>query len=69
MTLPEFLEYAKAGGGLIAPIFVILWWLERDERKDAQAELKAVAKESAAAMIELKTLVQVLAVILKNGSA
>ena len=46
----------------------MLWWLERDERKDTQAELKQVAKESAAAMIELKSLVQVLATILKNGS-
>jgi hypothetical protein len=69
MTFLEFMEYVKAGGGILAPIFAILWWLERDERKDSQAELKQVAKESAAAMIELKSLVQVLATILKNGTA
>ena len=69
MSLQEILEYVKAGGGILAPIFAILWWLERDERKDSQAELKQIAKESAAAMIELKSLVQVLATVLKNGPA
>lgn len=67
MSLPEILEYVKAGGGLLAPIFVILWWMERDDRKDSQAELKIIAKESTAAMIEMKALVQILAVIFKNG--
>lgn len=68
MSFPEILEYVKAGGGILAPVFAILWWLERDERRGSQEELKLVAKESVSAMIELKSLVQVLATILKSGT-
>lgn len=66
MSFLEILEYVKAGGGILAPIFAILWWLERDERKDSQAELKQVAEKSTAAMVELKSLVGVLATIFKT---
>jgi hypothetical protein len=67
MTLPEFLEYVKAGGGVLAPIFAILFWLERNERQDAQRELKQVSEKSIIAMIELKTLVAQLATIFRSN--
>ncbi len=69
MSLPDLLEYVKAGGGILAPIFAILWWLERDERKDSQAELKQVAEKSTTAIVEMKSLVGVLATIFKNGNS
>jgi hypothetical protein len=69
MTLEQFLALAQSGGAILTPVFVALWWFERDERRDAQAELKQVAKESAVAMTELKTLIGNLYVIFgsKNG--
>lgn len=66
MSFHEILDYVKAGGGVLAPIFAMLWWLERDERKDSQAELKLIAEKSTTAMIELKSLVTVLATIFKK---
>jgi hypothetical protein len=54
MTIVELLEYVKAAGGLAAPIFALLFWLERDERKDAQRELREVTHSSVQAMVELK---------------
>jgi hypothetical protein len=68
MTLPEILEYVKAGGGILAPVFAILWWLERGERQDSQTELKQVSEKSVVAITELKSLIGQLATIFKpNG--
>lgn len=68
MTLPELLEYVRAGGAILAPVFAILWWLERDERKDAQAELKLLAKDTVTTMTKLEAGVGQLANIFKaNG--
>lgn len=44
----------KAGGAVLSPIFAFLYWQERSERKDAQAELKTVTERVIAAMIETK---------------
>lgn len=68
MTLADLLELVKSGGGILAPIFAILWWLERDERRDTQQELKQVAEKSTAAMVEMKSLVGILASIFKSGT-
>jgi hypothetical protein len=66
MTLIDFLEYVKAGGAPLAAVFAILWWLERDERKDAQAELKLLAKDTVITMTKLETGVGQLATIFKS---
>jgi len=63
MTIIELLEYVKAAGGLAAPIFAILFWLERNERQDAQKELKEVAENSVIALTELRAVVDQLSVI------
>lgn len=63
MTIVELLEYVKTAGGLAAPLFAILFWLERNERQDAQRELKDVAESSVVAMIELKAVVAQLSAI------
>ena len=65
MTLPEFMEYVRAGGAVTAPIFALLWWLERDERKDSQKELKDVSERSVVAISEMKGLVTQLVSIFK----
>jgi hypothetical protein len=67
VSLAELLEYVKAGGGLLAPIFAILFWLERGERQDAQKELRQVSERSIVAMVELKSLVGQLAAIFKSN--
>lgn len=67
MTLLELLEYVKAAGGLAAPIFAVLFWLERGERQDAQKELRQVSEKSVVAMIELKSLIAQLATIFKSN--
>ena len=67
MTLLELLEYVKAGGAPLAVVFAILWWLERDERKDAQSELKLLAKDTVITMTKLETGVGQLASIFKSN--
>jgi hypothetical protein len=66
MTLLELLEYVKAGGAPLAVVFAILWWLERDERKDAQSELKLLAKDTVTTMTKLEVGVGQLASIFKS---
>ena len=70
MTLAEFLELVRTAGTPAALLFCTLWWFERDERKDAQKELKSVAEKSTIAMTELKVLISQLYVIFgnKNGA-
>ena len=67
MTLLELLEYVKAGGAPLAVVFAILWWLERDERKDAQSELKLLAKDTVITMTKLEVGVGQLASIFKSN--
>jgi hypothetical protein len=70
MTLLELLEYVKAigvAGTPLAVIFAILWWLERDERKDAQAELKLLAKDTVTTLTKLESGVGLLAGIFKSN--
>lgn len=52
-----YIKDASAAGGPLAIIFAILWWLERNERQDAQKELKVIAQESFTTMAELKIVV------------
>jgi hypothetical protein len=63
MTIIELLEYVTTAGGLAAPIFAILFWLERDERRDAQRELREITENSIVAMTELKAMVGQMAAI------
>lgn len=58
MTIPELLEWAKGLGTAAGPIFALLWWLERGERKDAQGELKSIAKESTTAIVAIEKTVE-----------
>jgi hypothetical protein len=67
MSLLELLEYVKAGGAPLAVVFAILWWLERDERKDAQSELKLLAKDTVTTMTKLEAGVGQLANIFKSN--
>jgi hypothetical protein len=67
MTLSAFLGYVQAGGAPLAVVFAILWWLERDERKDAQAELKLLAKDTVTTMTKLEAGVGQLANIFKSN--
>ena len=67
MTLLELLEYVKVGGAPLAVVFAILWWMERDERKDAQSELKLLAKDTVITMTKLEAGVGQLATIFKSS--
>jgi hypothetical protein len=67
MGLLDLLEYVKAGGAPLAVIFAILWWLERDERRDAQSELKLLAKDTVTTMTKLEAGVGQLATIFKSN--
>jgi hypothetical protein len=56
---------AKYGPGVI---FAILWYLERDERKDSQAELKQLTRDTVTTMTQLNSLVGQLVTIFKPGA-
>lgn len=49
-------------------IFAVLWYLERDERKDAQAELKVLTKDFITTAGEMNSLLhQVVTIFKPNG--
>lgn len=39
--IAELVKWTVAAGPFAAIVFLVLWWLERDERKDAQKSLEA----------------------------
>lgn len=65
MTLDQVFEFIKQYGPL-AP-FIVLWWLERGERIDAQNELKQIAKESVVAMTKADATIGQLITVFKPG--
>lgn len=68
MNVIEFIEYVKAAGAPAAVLFAVLYWLERDEKKDAQKELLAVTKSSIEAMVEMKSLISQLMLLFSTNS-
>jgi hypothetical protein len=54
MLPPELVEMIKAGGAAMAPIFAMLWWLERGERIDSQKELKQIARDQTIAATSME---------------
>lgn len=50
MGLAEIIDLVQKIGAPAAPVFALLWWLERGERIDAQNELKQIAKDSTVAI-------------------
>lgn len=55
---PELLEWVKSGGAITAPIFMYLWWYEREERKLHQGKNEELAERTITAMVEFKQLLQ-----------
>lgn len=64
MLPPELLEMIRSGGAALAPVFALLWWLERDERRDAQSELRVASREFTSAINEAKSAILQLTTIL-----
>lgn len=60
----ELLDLVRSGGAAIAPLFAILWWLERTERQAAQLELRTAIREFVTAMVEAKTALSQMVTIL-----
>jgi len=55
---PELLEMIKAGGAALAPIFGILWWMERQRAQSLQDKLDHMTERVIVAMTETKTSLQ-----------
>ena len=55
----ELIELVKAGGAIIAPVFVYLWWYEREERRGLQEKNELLAERTVTAMVEFKSLLQI----------
>jgi len=54
----ELIEMVKAGGAIIAPVFVYLWWYEREERRSLQEKNELLSERTVTAMVEFKSLLQ-----------
>lgn len=65
MTLPEILALVGQFGS--AGIFAVLWYLERDERKEAQKQNGVMFERALTALIENKNTVQTLKEIFSGG--
>lgn len=67
MTAAEFIGYLQSAGIAAGPtlFMTLLWWLERDERKDAVRELREVSEKSIAAITEMKTFVELMSSIFR----
>lgn len=54
----ELIEMVKAGGAILAPVFLYLWWYEREERRSCQAKNELLAERTVNAVVEFKNLLQ-----------
>jgi type II secretory pathway component PulM len=54
----ELIEMVKAGGAILAPVFLYLWWYEREERRTAQEKNELLSERTVTAMVEFKALLQ-----------
>ncbi len=68
VPLSEILSYIQSAGGAMAPVFFILYLVERSERVDAQKELRQVAEKSVIAMTEMKALIAQLTLVFRGGN-
>lgn len=69
MTIAEFLAYVKEAGVLAAPIFAVLFWLERDDKKAAQKELLEVTRHSIEAITDMKSLINQLMILFNSRTS
>jgi len=65
VTLPEILALVGQFGG--TGIFAVLWYLERDERKEAQKQNGIMFERALTVLIENKNTVQTLKDIFNGG--
>lgn len=54
----ELIEMVKAGGAILAPVFLYLWWYEREERRSAQEKSELLAERIITSVAEFKALLQ-----------
>lgn len=54
----ELIEMVKAGGAVLAPVFLYLWWYEREERRSLQEKNELLSERTVTAMVEFKALLQ-----------
>ena len=54
----ELIELVKSGGAIVAPVFVYLWWFEREERRAYQTKNEQLSERTITAMVEFKGLLQ-----------
>jgi hypothetical protein len=54
----ELIEMVKAGGAVLAPVFLYLWWYEREERRSLQDKNELLSERTVTAMVEFKALLQ-----------
>ncbi len=62
----ELIELVKAGGAALAPVFIYLWWYEREERRQLQNKKEMLSERMLTAMLEFKHLLQTIVDML-NG--
>lgn len=67
MTLPEILALIGQFGP--SGVFAVLWYLERDERKEAQKANGVMFERTLTALVETKTTVATLKEIFNTGRA
>lgn len=67
MTLPEILALLGQFGP--SGVFAVLWWLERDERKEAQKANGVMFERALTTLVETKNTVATLKEIFTSGRA
>lgn len=55
---PELIEWVSKAGAVAAPIFLYLWWDEKNQRLALQEKLDTLAERTITAMVEFKALLQ-----------
>lgn len=65
--MPDWLEKVVTGGPAL--IFAVMWWLERQERRQERDEHKTVSRDMISCMIKTENTLETLGKIFTGGKA
>lgn len=63
--MPDWLDKVVTGGPAL--IFAIMWWLERQERREEREEHRTISKDMILAMVKTENTLETLGHIFNNG--
>jgi len=64
----ELIEWVGKAGAVAAPIFMFLWWQEREDRRAGDTKIETFSERMLTNAVETKALLQTIVELVKSAS-